>query len=41
MKIIDANTKQLRIPPWKTSMTKKQIFMLNDILEEELKYYNY
>ena len=41
VKIVDANNIRLRIPPWKNSLTKKQIIMLNDILEEELKYYNY
>ena len=41
MKIIDANSSKFRISPWKKSMTSKQIRMLNDILSDELKFFNY
>ena len=41
VKIIDANSSKFRISPWKKSMTSKQIRMLNDILSDELKFFNY
>lgn len=41
VKIVDANNNKFRIPAWKDNMTKKQIAMLNDVLEDELVYLNY
>ena len=40
-KKIDSNSSNFRINPWKKSMTSKQIGMLNDILSDELKFFNY
>ncbi|CAN2048483.1 omega-hydroxy-beta-dihydromenaquinone-9 sulfotransferase [Candidatus Magnetomoraceae bacterium gMMP-1] len=40
-KIFDANKKKMRIPPWRENLTSKHIDILNDILYEELEYYNY
>ena len=41
VKIVDANKKKFRIPPWKENLNQKQIDMLNDLLEEELTELNY
>jgi len=41
VKIVDANQQKFRIPAWQENMSQKQIDMLNDLLEEELVYFNY
>ena len=41
VKIVDANVKKLRIPPWRENLNQKQIDMLNDLLKEELAQLNY
>jgi omega-hydroxy-beta-dihydromenaquinone-9 sulfotransferase len=40
-KIYDANNSQFRIVPWKNNVTKKQLVMLDTILENELEHYGY
>jgi hypothetical protein len=41
VKIVNANQQKFRIPAWRENMSQKQIDMLDDLLEEELVYFNY
>lgn len=41
VKIVNANEKQFRIPAWQGNMNQQQLDMLNDLLEDELAYFNY
>jgi len=41
VKIVNANQQKFRIPSWRDNMSQKQIDMLNDLLEDELIYFNY
>jgi len=41
VKIVDANNQSFRIPSWRENFSDEQIDMLNDILEDELIYFNY
>ena len=41
VKIVNANQQKFRIPAWQGNMTKKQIDMLNDLLEKELVLFDY
>jgi hypothetical protein len=39
--IVDANTKKLRIPPWRESLDSAQIEMMHDLIGDELARFSY
>ena len=41
VRIVDANKKKFRIPAWGENLSQEQILMLNDLLADELMYFNY
>lgn len=41
VKIVNANQQKFRIPAWQQNMSQKHIDMLDELLEEELRYFNY
>jgi sulfotransferase family protein len=41
VRIVDANTNALRIPPWRASLSERQVDMLNDLLRDALARFGY
>ena len=41
VRIIDANTNALRIPPWRTNLSERQVDMLDDMLRDALARFGY
>ena len=41
VRIVDANRRKMRIPPWREALTSEEIDMLNDLTAEELSGFDY